>query len=289
MRRAHICLVPFNALGSSTKASQFALKIIEEQIIKDYLSETHGIPKQLVAQVPNEEDWWDTVDKSSYATVLSKRHKPKVKYEELMADKYLHYPDISTFNGPNVIRGGYGGFLKVPPIRYPKRGAGRSEIYEIKPHNKQGEKDALDKLLNLENEYNRYQIGGIYKRGTKYPDGFSKQKSIPVETPYLPLFSYLVHTQLKRFKVAVVAVSIVVTQTFPGVLLYKICVDLASKNEFEKESFASMARFAVRQLMYTQTMYQNKEVGVAALALADSMVPDDPTISPGRMPWVLGN
>src|ERR1700730_5180089 len=145
----HICMVPSNTL-SANDASKFALKIIESPIIRDYLSETHGVPAFLVAFVPNDEDWWDTVSKHSYADVLSKRHKGKPSYASLIADKYLRWPDLSTFNGPWVLRFGPGR-------------TGRSEIYEIKPNNPKGKKDAVEKLSDIEESYRKYRIAGIYR------------------------------------------------------------------------------------------------------------------------------
>src|SRR5215210_6609628 len=176
----HVCMVPSNTL-TSTDAGKFALKIIESPITRDYLSETHGRPVELVAQVPDEVDWWDTVSKASYATVLSKRHRPKPTYLKLMADKYLPWPDISTLNGPTLLRFAYGDVLQQ---RRPGA-AKRNEIYEIKPNNRRGRADALQKLVDVEESFARHSISGIYKRGIQYP--FAVRKTIYLETPYLRL------------------------------------------------------------------------------------------------------
>lgn len=88
MTMKQVCMVPSNTLSASD-ASKLALKLLESPIVADYLSETNGLPPSLVAAiVPGVQDWWDTVNKSSYASVISKRHG-KSTYETLMADKYF--------------------------------------------------------------------------------------------------------------------------------------------------------------------------------------------------------
>lgn len=280
----HICMTPSNTL-SSTDASKFALKIIEQPIIRDYLSETHGLPLLLVAQIPNEEDWWDTVSKDSYANILSKRHKGKPSYSALLADKYLRWPDLSTFNGPSLTSLVRRGILKPPPIDSGKRRSGRSEIYEIKPNNPKGKKDALDKLFDVEESYKKYGISGIYGRGITYP--FSFKKTIYFETPYLDLYKYLIEFFLKPLGIRVSAVSIEVNRIDSGVLVYKFCVDLEGADSYARDSAWVIANFVVRTLLRVQTMHEKKEVIDAALIFADTIEPDDPAIDPKKVEWVI--
>src|SRR5581483_12472035 len=108
----HVCMVPSVGLSESEveilpiakRASALALKLLERPIIRDYLEYTHQVPEWLLAQVPNVVDWWDTVDKASYAKVLAERHK-KPTYDQWMAVRNLKMPDISTFNGPAMLPG----------------------------------------------------------------------------------------------------------------------------------------------------------------------------------------
>lgn len=263
-------MVPSNTL-SSTKASQFALKIIEAPIVKDYLEETHGAPAILVAHVPNDEDWWDTVDKASYAKVLSKRHKV-VKYQALMDDKYLRWPDISTFNGPNLVRIA-GMVIGRSPLTGPIRMPGRSEIYEIKPNNPRGHTAARTKLTDVETSYFKYGIAGIYGRGLKYP--LSMRKTIYLETEYIDVFRYLVTLGLKPFGVQVNGVSIELTRPEAGVLLYKICVDLDGADYYQRDSAQSMAMFAIRMLWLSQVNTANRDFVKNLMMFLETMEPDD--------------
>jgi hypothetical protein len=280
----HICMVPSNTL-SSTDAGKFALKIVESPIILDYLSETHGVPVLLVAHVPNEEDWWDTVSKHSYADVLSKRHKGKPSYGALMADKNLRWPDLSTFNGPSLLRFAFGDALMRPPITTPKRRSGRSEIYEIKPNNRRGKKAALDKLFDVEESYRKYGISGIYDRGAAYP--FAFKKTIYLETPYLDLFRYLVTLGLKPLGVRVDSVSLEVTRAEAGALLYKICVDLEGADAYQKDSAWVMANFAVRMLWLAHTSHEKQEVRAAAMLFVETFEPDDTAVNPRQVEKVI--
>jgi hypothetical protein len=280
----HICMVPSNTL-SSTDASKFALKIIEQPIVRDYLSETHGLPLLLVAQVPNEEDWWDLLSKQSYADVLSKRHKGKPNFAALMADKDLPWPDLSTFNGPSILRFAFGDALMRPPVDAPKRRPGRSEIYEIKPNNRRGKVSGLKKLFDVEESYDRHRIPGIYRRGIQYPAAF--KKTIYFETPYLKMFRYLVTLALKPLGVSVLSVAIEVERTDAGVLLYKICVDLEGADNYQKDPAWVLANFAVRMLWRVHTAFEKQEVVDAAAALSEALEPDDPAIDPRRVEWII--
>jgi hypothetical protein len=270
-------MAPFNALGTPTKASQFALKIVEFPIIRDYLSETHGVPKFLVAQVPNEEDWWDTVDKDSYAKVMSKRHKRNMKYESLMADN-IRWPDISTFKGPTLLRYAYGDAIKESRFQ-------RTELYEIKPNNDNGRRAALQKLDDVESSYKRYGISGIYRRGKIYPS--VAKKLIPLETPYLQLFRYIVTLGLKAIGAAVESIYFEVTRPYPGVLLYKICVYLDGVDGRKKEEVWRIAAFAVRMLLVSQTAYETADIQKATELFADSLAPSDPKINPKRVERIV--
>lgn len=283
---AHICMVPFNALGSATDASKFALRVTEMPIIHDYLSETNGIALALLTQVPNEQDWWDTVDQRSYARVLSTRHKGKPSYERVMRDP-VKWPDISTFDGPSLLQLASGGVIVRRPWSVPAKGQGRNEIYEIKPNNEQGLKDALKKLDDVEVSYKGFRIERIYQRGIAYPRAVSKR--IRVETVYQKAFDYLINLALKPTGVTVTAIWIEVRRPEAGVLLYKICVDLDGADHLADDLQFLIANFAVRMLFEVDTQFRENNIRLAALVYANSMKPDNPAIDPRRAePVVAG-
>ncbi|WP_219507175.1 hypothetical protein [Nonomuraea ceibae] len=288
--RRRVCMVPSNTL-SSTQASTFALKIIEGPIFLDYLSETLGQPVQLFRQhVPGVQDWWD-VGEISYAAVLSTRHKGKVTFEALRADRNLPRPDISTFNGPRVSRFFSFGFTtvtKAPPIGPPPPGGGRSEIYEIKPRNHRGEADALQKLVDVEASYVRHRISGIYSRGTTYP--FLVVKEIPLECKFIAVWRYLMNLWLAPLKIAIASIDIEVQRRHPGVLLYRICVTLDGPERLTQDEADRVANFAVRMLLEVNTLGASAEAKSATKAITESLQPADPKATPPRQtsPVVAG-
>lgn len=276
---AHICMVPSNALGSadrtkSSEASRFALRIIEMPIIHDYLAKTNGIPVEVVNHVPDEQDWWDTVNRRSYAWVLSTRHKKKPSFDDVMGVD-VQWPDISTYDGPWISLLGSGGVVSR------RRGHGRHEMYEIKPNNKQGLRDALNKLRNVERSYGDFKIAGIYQRGAVYP--LAGRTTIQLQPFYLNAFMYLVNLAFKPLGVTVQKLSIEVERPEAGVLLYKICVDLDGADRYQPDSQFLLANFAVRLLLEVDNEYQPIAVREAATAYANALVPDDPAVDPRRV------
>lgn len=279
-----ICMTPSNTL-SATDASKFALKIVERPIVRDYLAETHGIPAMLVAQVPNDEDWWDTVDKASYCAMLSRRHK-RLNYAELLGEKKLRWPDLSTFDGPRVLYFAFGGALRRPPMLVPKPKGGRSEIYEIKPDNARGRKDAVDKLVDVETSYATRGIAGIYQRGQAYPMLFSKR--IELEEAQAKLFRYLANLYLRAIGAEVVSVHLSLNRPESGALLYKICVTLRGLDEAQRETVWVAANFAVRTLHRVAASTATAEIRAAleqCLLRAEPV--EGPAFTPERLPWVI--
>ncbi len=278
MRR--ICMVPSNTLTSPQQASEFALKIIEWPIFQDYLSETLGLPLFATPQVPDDQDWWD-VGQRAYAALLSRRHKGKVTFERVNADNPKR-PDISTFNGPFVLRFAFGGITKTPPLKYPKREPGRSEIYEIKPNNRKGEKDAQKKLEDVEKSYVGYGISNIYRRGITYPTNFIK--TIELKSKYIDVWRYLMNLGLADVKISIQSVDIEVYRPplHPGVLLYKICVTVEQPDNFSRASAVVAASLAIRMMLVVNSIGQDKEVKTAALAIGETLEPAEPGFADPR-------
>jgi hypothetical protein len=284
----HQCMVPSIALSESeydpydaaTLASKFALKIIEHPIIRDYLEATHGVPEEFLPHVPNDEDWWDTVDKDSYAKVLAKRHR-KPDYQYWMDVKRLKMPDLSTFDGPAVL--GFG--IRPPPIEYPIRKQGRREIYEIKPHNDRGLKDAQDKLAAVEQSYGDAGLGDVYRRGRVYP--FATTKRIDLKSRFQKIFTYLMNLFLASLKVKVSGIYIELHRPEAGVLLYKFCVDLEGMENASREEVRVVASFAIRILSELNTLGERPQIQAAVKSIALSLVPDElPYKSPQEVRWL---
>jgi hypothetical protein len=272
-------MVPSNTL-SSTDASSFALKVIEGPIFLDYLSETLNLSSLLVESIhPGVQDWWD-VGAIDYARVLAERHKGRVTFQKLRADRKLPRPDISTYDGPRVLRFAFGDITKSPPLNYPGKGKGRSEFYEIKPDNKKGEADALDKLAKIEESYFRHNISGIYSRGSVYPFMFTK--TIPLSSRFISVWRYLVSLWLASLRVSIISIDIVVRRKHSGVLLYKICVTLDGADRMTKDQAYVIANFAVRMLLKIRTIGAGPEAEAAALAITQSLEPDEPLHQPSK-------
>ena len=278
-----ICMVPSNTLSSSD-ASRLALKLLEEPIVRDYLAETNYLPAALAATlVPGEQDWWDTLDRASYAAVLSKRHR-KAHYDRLMADRTLRWPDISTFNGPTVRWFAYGSAVAAPPIGG-KGANNRSEMYEIKPDNQKGLTDAQEKLVDVESSYRRYLIGDVYLRGHAYPHLLSK--TIPLDCRFASVYRYLVNLFLKPLRAGVFSIEIRVRRAEPGALLYKICVWLDGLDKASRESAWIVANFAVRMLARINSAGHPAELRKIE-ELLDGLEPVEPLGKSARqLQWVI--
>jgi hypothetical protein len=201
------------------RASALALKLLKRPIIRDYLEYTYHVSEALLAQIPNEVDWWDTVDKSSYAKVLAQRHK-KPTYDQWMAVRNLKMPDLSTFDGPPMVPG-FGGGMIILPVNAPKR----REIYEIKPDNNKGLADARRKLKNVEESYSKAALAGVYRRGRVYPP-FGVRRQIVLKSRFVDVFRYLTNLYLRPLGISVVRISIQVRQAEPGAVLYNTGVTL---------------------------------------------------------------
>lgn len=280
-------MVPSNTL-SATDASKLALKVLEMPIVRDYLAETNLLAPQLAASlVPGEQDWWDTVSKHSYAMVLSKRHG-KPTYDTVMAKGNLKWPDLSTFNAPTVLRFAFGDAVRAPPIQGLKPGKGRSEVYEIKPDNKNGLKDAQKKLNDVDESYRDFALSGTYRRGYVYPRWTVGTKTIQLQSRFIDVYRYLVNLYLKPLRVGVHAVFIELRRPEPGVVLYKICVELDGADGFSRESAWVIANFAVRILSEVNTAAHPAKLRKAVTKLIETLEPVEPLgKAPPEMPWVI--
>jgi hypothetical protein len=279
----HICMTPSNAM-SSDDARKVALKFIEFPIIQDYLSETHGVPESLNAQVPNDEDWWDTLSKRSYCQVLNQRHK--TDFDALMATKNLPWPDLSTFNGPTVLRFAFGDALKRPPSDAPKRKPGRCEYYEIKPDNFGGEMAGRDKLRRIEDSYDTFALRQIYQRGFWYPIGRSS-KRIPLKSRYAAMFKYLMNLYLPELGTRLQDMYIMLRRSESGVLLYKLCVDLDGMDQSSNESVWRVANWVVRMFALVNNLAESKESRRKAFELLELEYGEDFKVTPTRVPRII--
>ena len=154
-------------------------------------------------------------------------------------------------------------------------------MYEIKPNNKQGLRDALNKLGNVERSYDDFKIAGIYQRGAVYP--FGGRTTIELQPFYLNAFMYLVNLAFKPLRVTVRKLSIEVERPEDGVLLYKICVDLDGADSYQPDSQFLLANFVMRMLLEVDNEYQPIAVREAATAYANALVPDNPAVDPRRV------
>jgi hypothetical protein len=101
------------------------------------------------------------------------------------------------------------------------------------------------------------------------------------------LFRFLVNLGLKPYGVTVQSISIELTRTDPGVLLYKICVDLKGADSYQNDSAWVMANFAVRMLLQAELRHAKKETLVAAMKLMEEMELVEPLTAPRKVSPII--
>lgn len=214
-------------------------KINESPIILDYIKETHhvdqeGIPLALLLGTDWEDFYVGPRGRQDYFDFLVKQH-PNLNRQELDDLKpEPARPDILTRNGPNYSLAG---------ARF---SMSRNEYYEIKPDSPSGLREwagpvgepEKGKKYKLAKFYRRF--GLPYNKGTTYPAG-------PLETKFLPLpvvnnaFMYLASIFIKRHKIKRVLLYISVRRHEPGLLLYKVCIEIETDDQRKQQALAKAA------------------------------------------------
>ncbi|WP_143447857.1 hypothetical protein [Kineosporia sp. R_H_3] len=208
-------------------------KAVESPIVRDYIQETHGVgsaglPLALLLDC----DWWDSFvgakGKNSYFDFLG-RHHPKLSRKALDGlNPEPARPDILTCLGPATSR-------KVGELS-------RNEYFEIKPDSPTGlEKwfgppgaPELGKRSKLRKFYRSFLLP--YREGVVYPNTPTKSKELPL--PLNQVFRHLVRAFMRNHGVRKVRLYISVRLHSPGLLLYKICIEIETDDKRRQEALA---------------------------------------------------
>jgi hypothetical protein len=243
-----VCFAPGKALSGNVSsgeqgAQRFGDKIAELPIVIDYLAETNE-GRFSTASRPSATDWWDTGNLAHYKAMMLQRH---VELSGARADAFrrsreLRVPDISTLRGKYARRQSTGQYQVIKP-------GARSEIYEIKPHNRDGLRMAREKLTEIEGSYLTYRLTGIYARGGWYP-GTNPAKirytAAPVVGGYI---RYLLSILGRRLGVRFVDVYQRVERVEAGVLLYRFCVEI-EREESEEIDELELGKYVLSEIVF---------------------------------------
>jgi hypothetical protein len=242
-------------------ASVFGRVGSEPPIIRDYRAETLGT---FVAPIPGtpEPDWWDDGYRD-YIRILVERHPKNVTEKQLLADHQvkdrLRNPDILTYQG--IRRRG----LVI-------QDRNRHEFYEIKPDSVNGERDGKEKIAALYKTYRKY--GLPYWAGDTYMrDGGPKK--IPIM--YNAVFKHFMQILCKRFGFKSIRLFLVVRRPKPGLILYKVRVELEDeeRKRFSSKRALEVARhsFATYVVCHCPELFNDLVVPLGDTTLDGDQVP----------------
>ncbi len=214
-------------------------KIVESPIVLDYIKETHHVDERGILFDPDlgcdwEDFYTDDEGLQDYFDFLVEKH-PNLNRKELdeLRPKPVR-PDILTREGPVYV----GGTLIS---------RNRNEYYEIKPDSPTGlrewfgpkgepEKGKKYKLAKFYKDFYLFS----YKKGETYP-------ATPLETKYIPLpvvsrsFIYLAKLFIRLYNIKRVLLYISVRRHEPGLLLYKVCIEIETDDQRKQQTLAKVA------------------------------------------------
>jgi hypothetical protein len=237
LKRSGNCFAPAEVLYTSQERGRqsgtgILGELVEIPIVLDYIAETNRIPLGLIALV-SDHDWWDTGKEEEYVKILLKRHKHLKR--SMFPSKTFQWPDILTFNGVTLftsIPGASSGRPQsVPLVR------GRHEFYEIKPDSQTGIKAGEDKVADIIDNYRPKNWALPYLPGDTYPAAGEKKLKLPING----MFTYLVGLFIKNHKIARVRLYLSVRRHKPGLLLYKICIEIDTDDKRRQQALAKAA------------------------------------------------
>lgn len=215
-------------VGQLNGTALFGLHGAEPAIFTDYVEVTNGAS---IAAMPgfHESDWEDEGSKTHYVDLMCRwnQHIDRAKFEA----ERMPWPDIVTSNGVSV---------HVPVItralrelgKTPQPRRGRYEYYEIKPDSPTGLAAGVIKLNRLDALYKKYRIR--HKPGDFYPEHGSTTIALPMTSAFV----YLVCVLMLRLKISGLRIYLSVRRPFPGLLLYKICVEIDTDDQRKQQALA---------------------------------------------------
>lgn len=220
-------------VGQLNGTALFGLHGAEPAIFNDYVETTNGLD---IAAMPgfHDSDWEDAGSKSHYVDLMCRwnQHIDRAKFEA----ERMPWPDIVTSDGVSVRTPK---FLKVlrpagSRVAPPKLPRGRYEYYEIKPDSPTGRAAGIIKLNRLAELYGPLRYRVRHKPGEFYPEGGATE--IPLVMT--GAFVYLLCVLMLRMRLAAVRVFLTVRRPFPGLLLYKICIEIDIDDERKDQVLA---------------------------------------------------
>lgn len=220
--------------GSGIPVAQFGQHVAETAIFEDYVACTNQEPFLAVMLRANPPDWTDKGTKNEYADFVKARN-PHVD-RDAFSHATTKWPDIVTHNGliwppglplprPTLLTGALAMGARAADLM-PR---GRFEYYEIKPDSDTGLEDGVGKLAAIEPVLRDPRFRLKYVAGTTYPSPAQTR----VDFPYDGVFKKLALDVIRRGRLARVQVYLTVRRERPGLLLYKLCVELKLEDEDE--------------------------------------------------------
>ncbi|PTA47812.1 hypothetical protein [Micromonospora sp. RP3T] len=202
----------------------FGLDVAEKVIFEHYVVVTNQAA--FAQALLDERDWPDSGRKRPYCEMLARRN-PHVTVEQLMAER-MQWPDIVTHDGvsaPPIVALVNSLLLHPgrPGATRPALARGRHEFYEIKPDSETGLSRGVEKLTNIVAVYRKFRLP--YRPGAHYPP-YDRPMRIPL--PVNRAFVALCGTLLARHGITAIRLALQVRRERPGLLLYKICVEMDS-------------------------------------------------------------
>jgi hypothetical protein len=225
------CFAPAEILDTTrTPGQPLPVSLIgkpaERSIERDYLNETRdSLPLEVLRLLKGikspQTDWFDQGGLLAPYIEAMRTNYPGVSQSDLEAyfrelaktEDGFGIPDILTFNG----------LTGIIALQLPVRG--RHEYYEIKPGSENGERDGRTKLRVIPKPHRKFKMD--YKPGTTYPREVVKH----VRPIMLSAFVHIVKVLMRQYGIRTVRVYLRVTRAAPGLLLYKLCIDLALEGE----------------------------------------------------------
>jgi hypothetical protein len=218
-------------VGQLNGTALFGLHGAEPAIFNDYVEVTNGAD---IAAMPgfHESDWEDEGSKAHYVDLICRwnRHIDRSKFE----GERMPWPDIITSDGvsvrtPRFTRALRGGF--ATPTNLPR---GRYEYYEIKPDSPTGQTAGIIKLNRLAELYGPRKYRVRHKPGDFYPEGGTTQIPLPINSA----LAYLVCVLILRLRLTAVRIFLTVRRPFPGLLLYRVCVEIDTDDKRKQQTLA---------------------------------------------------
>jgi hypothetical protein len=235
--------------GSGIPVAQFGQHVAESAIFEDYVACTNQEPFLTVMLRSNPVDWTDKGSKGEYADFVKARN-PRLDRDAFYRAT-TKWPDIVTHNGfvwppglplprPTLLTGALAMGVRAVDIM-PR---GRFEYYEIKPDSDTGRDDGIGKLAEIEPVMRDPRFRLRYVAGTTYPSPAQTR----VDFPYDDVFRKLANDAIRRGRFTSVQVYLAVRRERPGLLLYKLCIEL--KLEDEDEANAEILAKAVAKHLF---------------------------------------